>query len=805
MLFPIRRPASSPVLALALLTIVAASGLGAQTAGVPPAGPPPDSARRAMTWLDGQLMRQIGTPAVSPDGKSMLYTLSVPDWKDARRQSDLYLVSTERGVSSTRQLTFTKDKNETGPAWSRDGRVFVFLSDRDAAREAAATRSGLPTGGPGMPYLPPAAGGGMGGPGYQLYVMRPDGGEARRITDAREGVSTFAFSRDGRWLAYRSGRPTEEQIYAVPVATLTGPDSVRPVQLTRQSAGVGLWRWAPDSKRIYFVTADTVDPDEKLRLEKRFDVRIRNMDVPVSSLWALDVDERRATRLTRDTSYSVGDFTISEDGRWIGYHGISANRYARNILEQMDNADLYLLEVAAGKSERLTNNTDIAESAVSFSPDSRSVAFSAPDDFAFMHNQRVYLRDVGSRGAPFRKLGGGYDGDVTVGFWAKDGRTIYFNEGVRATEAVMALDVATNAVTQLTHEQAAVRAAQDEETGRVVLSYSDPRTPPTLFTVATARAIGDRPRWTQLTDANPGVRRLALGDEEEITWTSADGRRVGGVLLKPVGYQPGKRYPLIVSLHGGPAAADVLSFNGGYGAQAYAGAGYAVLMPNYRNSTNYGQQFKIESQGDYFTKGYQDIMTGVDALIARGVVDSAQMGVLGWSAGGHWSNWILTHTDRFKAISTGAGVFNWISMYGESDTQRVRQWYLGDTLYFNGDNAMERWWRQSPIAYIRNAHTPTMIHVVDGDPRVPRPQSEELHMALKRLGVPTEFFVYPGTTHGIPDPRNQLLKATAEMAWMDYYVRHSGRKFAWRDVLRTLEDPTTGKAPATTASAPAAP
>jgi dipeptidyl aminopeptidase/acylaminoacyl peptidase len=173
--------------------------------------------------------------------------------------------------------------------------------------------------------------------------------------------------------------------------------------------------------------------------------------------------------------------------------------------------------------------------------------------------------------------------------------------------------------------------------------------------------------------------------------------------------------------------------------------------------------------------------------------------VLGWSAGGHWSNWILTHTDRFKAISTGAGVFNWISMYGESDTQRIRQWYLGGKLYFDD---MEHWWTQSPAAYIKNAKTPTMIHVVDNDPRVPRPQSEELHMALKRLGVPTEFYVYPGNTHGIPDPRNQYVKSVAEMAWMDYWVRHARRKFAWRDVLKTLEEPKEAKTAAVSATAP---
>ena len=773
------------------------ASVSAQPAATPASAPAARAAPRPMNWLDVQNMRLIGTPVPSPDGRSVLYTLSVPDWKEARRQSDIYLVSTQQGVSSTRRLTYTADKSETAPQWSRDGQFFLFLSDRDASPTAAsASRGGtLPVSGPGAPYFPAAVGGGAGGPTSQLYLMRPDGGEARKITDAQDGVTTYAFSKDGQWLVYRSGAVTQEQLHAIPVAGLMASDSVRPVQLTRHPGGVGLWRMSPDSKRIYFATADTADPDARLRLEKRFDVRIRNMEVPASSLWALDLDTKRTTRLTRDTTYSVGDFTISPDGKWIGYHGISANRYDRNILEQSGNADLYLLEVASGQIERLTRNTDIAESAISFSPDSRTLAFSTPDDFIYKHNQRVYVRDVAARGGALKKLGSGFDGDVSTGFWSKDGATIYFNEGIKATDQVMALDVAANTVRQITNDRASLRANQDEETNRIFITRSDPHTPPTVFTVSSARDIESRGTWAQLTDANPWTRELALGDVEEISWTSADGRTVGGVLVKPVGYQAGKRYPLIVAIHGGPAAADVLSFNGGYGSQVYAGAGYAVLMPNYRNSTNYGQKFAVESQGDYFTKGYQDIMAGVDHLIAQGWVDSTQMGVLGWSAGGHWSNWILTHTNRFKAISTGAGVYNWISMYGESDTQRIRQWYLGDKMYYDD---MEHWWKQSPAAYIKNAKTPTLIHVVDGDPRVPRPESEGLHMALKRLGVPTELYVYPGASHGIPDPRNALLKSTAEMAWMDYWVRHSGHKFTWRDVLKTIEDSKESKPAALT-------
>jgi dipeptidyl aminopeptidase/acylaminoacyl peptidase len=728
-------------------------------------------ALRPITFLDRQYQRDIGSPTPSPDGKWLLYTLSTPDWNQARRQTDIYLVSVKDGLASTKQMTFTKDKNETSPRWSRDGKFFVFLSNRDAPAGGA----GGATGG--------GSGSGNAASQNQIYIMRPDGGEARKITDAKEGVSTLAFSKDGKWLVYRSGKSDEEQLYALPVV---GIDSAKPVQLTHQTAGVGLWKWSPDAKRIYFVTADTLDKDEKLRMEKKFNVAIRNMATPLSSLWAFDVDTRKATRLTRDTSITVTDFNISDDGKRIGFHGISANRYNRNITEQDLYSDLFLLETATGNIERLTNNNEVGESDLEFSPDSKWIAFSAPDDMTqySMTNDRVYLRRVDDKGGQYRKLGGQFDGDVTIGFWSKDGKTIYFNEGIKATNQLLALDIDKNTVRQVSNVSASLNVSQDDDSKALLVNYADPRSPSTLFTVASVDQVPTRASWRQLTDANPQVRGFALGDEEEISWKSTDGKTVGGILIKPVGYKAGTRYPLIVAIHGGPAAADVLGFNGGYGAQTYAGAGYAVLMPNYRGSTNYGEKHKTDIVGNYFQKGYEDIMTGVDHLIAQGIVDSTKMGVLGWSAGGHWSNWILTHTTRFKAISTGAGTSNWISMYAESDVQRNRQFYLGNKLPYDDFDA---YWNQSPLKYIKNAKTPTMIHVVEGDPRVPRPQSEELFMALKRLGVPTEMYVYPGNTHGIPDPRNQLVKSVAEMAWMDYWVRGSGKKFAWRDVLKTLD------------------
>ena len=718
-----------------------------------------DAARRPMTFLDMQNMRQAGSPSVSPDKNWVLYTISTPDWKEARRQTDIYVVSTSQGVPSTKQLTFTKEKNESSPRWSRDGSFFVFLSNRDAPASSAMQN--------------------------QLYAMRVDGGESRQITTAKEGVSNFSFSKDGKWLAYRSGKSGEEQLYVLPASDV---DSAKAVQLTKQSAGVGNWEWSPDSKRIYFITADTADAEEKQRREKKFTVDIRNPETPLSSLYAVDVDAKKVTRLTRDTTITVSSFEVSPDSRWVSFRGTSADRYKRNITEAAINADNYLLKVASGEIERLTRNEEVGESTPSFSPDGKWIAFSAPDDLEkySMTNNRVYLRAVADKGGDWKELGQSFDGDVSVGFWSADGKTIYFNEGIRATNQFMALDVDKNTVRQITNFPAVLNVNRDDDTGVIFVRYSDPRTPSTMFTVASVADVANRAKWRQLTDTNPHVRALALGEEEEITWTSTDGKQVGGILVKPVGYKAGQKYPLIVAIHGGPASADLLAFNGGYGSQVYAGAGYAVLKPNYRGSTNYGEKHKTDIVGNYFEPGYNDIMTGVDHLVKQGIVDPNQMGVLGWSAGGHWSNWILTHTDRFKAISSGAGTSNWISMYAQSDVQRNRQFYLGNKLPYDD---FDSYWNQSPIKYIRNAKTPTMIHVVQGDPRVPSPQSVELHMALKKIGVPTELYMYPGNSHGIPDARNQYVKSVSEMAWMDYYVRGKGKKFSWRDVLESLEEP----------------
>lgn len=715
---------------------------------------PVSAQQRPMTFMDVQLQRSAGSWTPSPDGRSMLYTVRTPDWQEETSQTDIHLVSMEDGMSSSRQLTYTDHKDETQPTWAPDGTWFVFASDRDSENGDD-----------------------------QLYMMRHDGGEARKITDAKDGVTGFDFSPDGVWLVYRSGDAGKQQLFRMSVTTLSVGQAE---QITSGEAGVEEWSWSPDGSTVYFVRPDAYDGADYRRRDAGFTVDVRNQVTALSSLWEVSMGEGAERILEQSEDYSVDNFNVSDDGSWISFTGGSEERYERNITGSRLYADQYLLELSSGHVERLTQNYEVGESSTQFSPDGNWIAFSAPDemDRYSMTENRIYIRDISDRGGEFRKLGSGFDQSLSVGFWSEDSRTIYFNAGVTVTQQLWALDIEKDEVTQITEERASLSVARDESSGAILINYQDPMTPPTVFTVDGVEEIDDRDRWVQLVDVNPQMSEIALGREVEVNWTSTDGRTVGGVLVYPVGYEEGTRYPLIVAIHGGPASADVLRFNGGYGAQVYAGAGYAILKPNYRGSRNYGNAHRTDIVGDYFTLGYDDIITGVDYLIEEGIVDGDRMGALGWSAGGHWSNWILTQTDRFKAISSGAGTMNWISMYAQSDVQRNRQFYVGDGFLYED---FDTYFNQSPLKYITNAKTPTMIHVVEGDPRVPSPQSVELHMALKKLDVPTELFMYPGRSHGIPNPRNRLVKSVSEMAWMDHYVRGIGDKFEWEQVLETLE------------------
>ncbi|MCU0452925.1 MAG: S9 family peptidase [Bacteroidetes bacterium] len=710
--------------------------------------------KRPMTFMDVVSMNTVSSGSVSPDGGWFLHTTSTLNWKKGKRFTDIWLAHVEKGAVSARALTATRDKNETDPQWLSDSRRFLFLSDRES---------------------------GDGKSVVQLYVMPIDGGEARRITDVKESVASPQVAHDGHWIGFLSGKEAERSLWTLPVDSL---DEAKPHQRVKKAAGVSWWMFSADSRSILFTAPDSADTANRKRKEMKFDVRIRNEAAPPEHLWIYDLKTSKERRLTSGDAYSVTGVTMSDDGAWIGFRGIRNDRYMRTVTESSAYGDLYLLHAASGEIERLTDNLETPESTILFSPDSRSFVFSAPEDFTYFRDHRLYHRRVAERGGMLREVPTNRDLFMSAEWWSDDGTTVYFNEGTRATNQLFSVNVNTGEVRQVTSERGTADVSHDRRTKRTVILFSSPTEPAEYFTVERFDRVGRRTAWKRLTDANPGVRALDLGVTDTVTWRSNDGTIVEGILVLPPRRRPGERVPLVVQIHGGPAAASLLSFNASYGTYShlFAAAGYAVLLPNYRGSTNYGEAFRTAIRGEYFRLGFEDIMSGVDHLVERGIVDPERMASMGWSAGGHWSNWILVQTDRFKAISSGAGAVNWISMYAQSDIQRTRQEYFGTRPYEDFDHV----WNISPLKYIKNAKTPTMIHVVDGDPRVPRPQSEELHMALRQLGVPTEFFVYPGSTHGITEPRNQLVKMVVEFRWIDRWVNGREDWLDWNELLRTL-------------------
>jgi dipeptidyl aminopeptidase/acylaminoacyl peptidase len=264
-------------------------------------------------------------------------------------------------------------------------------------------------------------------------------------------------------------------------------------------------------------------------------------------------------------------------------------------------------------------------------------------------------------------------------------------------------------------------------------------------------ANADFTGFKALTDHNSWLGDYALADTEIVKWKSKDGTDVEGLLTKPSGYEAGKKVPLLLNPHGGPTGASLNNFYGT--AQVLAANGFAVLQPNFRGSTGKGLAFAQANKNTWGKGDYEDCMTGVDALISSGIADPNRLGAFGWSYGGYMTFWILTQTDRFKAVSPGAGLSNIYSMYSQNDIQRYLRWFYSDKSPWD---AQELYWDRSPMKYVRNVKTPTMIMHGQVDTRVPIAQAQEFYMALKEMNVPVEFVVYPRENHGFTEPRHQM-------------------------------------------------
>jgi dipeptidyl aminopeptidase/acylaminoacyl peptidase len=593
-----------------------------------------------------------------------------------------------------------------------------------------------------------------------IFRINTDGTGQVQLTFGERGESSPRWSPDGRAIAFLARRDTDSanQIYLLQTE---GGEARR---ITNHGTAVSSVTWAPDGKSLYFLASDAKSAEERERDRLQDDVyAFEETNFKHRHLWAADLDGK--TRRITEGAWSVASYELSADGRRIAMH-----RTPGPLLGFNERGDVWVMDAGGENAKQLTSNA-VSESNASLSPDGGTVLFTAAanERFENYYNDKLFL--VPAAGGAARVLIPDAPYEIENAAWSKDSRSIYFTANMGVHNEIMKVDVASRQVTQLTRgEHNLLGWSFDEDAGvHVFLRNTAPR-PSEVFTLPAAG--GEMKRVTAVFDAD--LAKFKTARIEAIKWKGQDGVTVEGLLYYPIDYQQGQRYPLIVATHGGPASSDRFGFATEY--QVYAAKGYAVLRPNYRGSTGYGDAFLRDMVKGYFKQAHLDVITGTDHVIAMGIADPARLIKMGWSAGGHMTNKIITMTDRYKAASSGAGAANWISMYAQSDIREYRTPWFGGTPW-QANAPIDLYWDHSPLKDVAKAKTPTLFLVGEQDPRVPLPQSVEMYRALKSNGVPTHLYVAPREGHGWNELRHRLFKLQIEMEWFEKHLFN--RAYTW--------------------------
>jgi dipeptidyl aminopeptidase/acylaminoacyl peptidase len=568
----------------------------------------------------------------------------------------------------------------------------------------------------------------------QVWVVPISGGKPHQYTRGDKSASAPEWSPDGTMLAFLSDREKdgERQVWMIRA------DGGEAWAVTTHKGGVSGFRFSPDGKQLLLSAADQPPKDEEDRKKVKDDTILIDRDIKMTHLWLWNIDKKDEKRLT-EGNFTVSDPQWSPDGTRITYTTRPTPKADDGSL-----SDVWILTVAGGAKKKLEENAGSSDTA-RWSPDGKWIAYTgSPDNGGGVSNTYLYL--IPSTGGAPRQLATKFDLSVGTPVWSPDGKTIFFSTNLLEAIEVYSANAASGEVKQLSRRGGSTGITEISRDGKIVGTTSAAKQPAELYT-----SNADFSSSRALTDHNAWLKEYALADTETVKWKSKDGTEVEGLLTKPSGYEAGKRIPLLLNPHGGPTGASLNNFNGT--AQVLAANGFAVLQPNFRGSTGKGLAFAQANKNTWGKGDYEDCMTGVDAMIASGIADPDRLGAFGWSYGGYMTFWILTQTDRFKAVSPGAGLTNIYSMYSQNDIQRYLRWFYSDKSPWE---AQELYWDRSPMKYIRNVKTPTMIMHGQVDTRVPIAQAQEFYMALKEMNVPVEFVVYPRENHGFTEPRHQM-------------------------------------------------
>ncbi|MBI4906453.1 MAG: S9 family peptidase [Acidobacteria bacterium] len=583
-----------------------------------------------------------------------------------------------------------------------------------------------------------------------IYLWR--GGKATQLTRGEKSAQDPSFTPDGKWLLFTSDRSGKKNLFRIPL------DGGEAEMLTDWKGAMGAYRVSPDGKWIAFAGAEADSESEKAVKEKR-DVKVVDENPRNHALWVTALSgERAKARKIGSGSFHVGEFHWSPDSRRIAFQHQPTPDF-----EVSRKADLSEVEVESGTVKAIAA-TAATEAQPRYSPDGRYLAFvRSAQKPALATGSRLVLMDRAS--GKVRELGVTPEEQPQVVDWAADSSRIYVQEPLRTRSVVYAVPVDGPVVVAYQTQRGVARVTglsrDGKWAGAVAESASDA---PEAFLIDMSSAQRKR-----VSEANQWPMPK-LGETRVVTWKSKDGKPVEGLITLPVNYEAGKRYPLALIIHGGPAGVYAESFIGASGATSvatFAAKGYAVLRSNPRGSVGYGRAFRASNYKDWGGGDFQDIMSGVDYVIAQGIADADHMAVMGWSYGGYMTAWTISQTQRFKAAIVGAGITNVWSMWGTNDIPSVLDDYFGGSPWDEPELYMKR----SGLFHVKQVTTPTLFLHGEADFRVPVGQAYEYYHALKRRGVTTKMVVYPRTPHGPQEPKFVQDVMQRHLDWVEQYAR----------------------------------
>ena len=585
------------------------------------------------------------------------------------------------------------------------------------------------------------------------WRVSAEGGEPYRYI-GDDGGGNFQFSPVGRRLAFTRSVDDESQLFLLPT---TGGEAV---QLSEHETSIGSYAWSEDGSKIIFVATEPRTDEEEEAREAGYDAIFVDegpngqQSGNWNNLWLIEVESGAERRLT-DTDHRIGSFSVAPNGDRILFTSRIENR--RN---QQNLSEIQLLEVETGTIRQLTDNS-APEGRLSWAPDGRSFAYTARTDGEWeLLLDKIWVMDPDGGGR--RIVSGAFDGNFGNYVWAPDASEILFSGLHGTNNNLYRINLGSDSVEQITSSAGSLAPSSfSRDRAKMAYVFQDFDTPADIWVGPT-----DGTGAVQLTDVNPTITdELVLGQGEVIRWESRDGTEIEGILMLPAEYQSGV-LPLLLHIHGGPAGVFRNSFSASN--HVWAGLGYAQLFPNVRGSSGYDDDLLRGNLRDIGSGDYEDLMTGVDELISRGIADPDKLGLRGWSYGGILGGWTITQTDRFKGASVGAMVSDWTSEYGPGFNHDVRLWYIGGTPWDNTDE----WRERSALTHVANVTTPTLVLHGINDRTDTEPQSMMFFQALKDQGKITRYIRFPREPHGFQEPRHQRTRDVEEIRWIQKYVRN---------------------------------